>query len=196
MEKMNLSQCWPEILYFGPVCGKDGGNCTEILIKGGARIVDRRRTKGVLAALARVFARDLACLRDSTRREAGRSHSLPLVLDPEMVLVPVKARTANCKDEGTTGYVVLNKLLGVEPLAKEGRGCRLLFQDGLEVTTLLSLSTVRQRVLEAKNLSQPGWRQTMVAEAPPGQVYYVVRIAEAAKVNLGLRRGFGFRPGS
>ncbi|MEW6662932.1 MAG: hypothetical protein ACOY9Y_00945 [Bacillota bacterium] len=196
MEKVNLSQCWPDILYFGPVWGQDGGNCTEIFIKGGTRLVDRRRTKGVLAALARVFARDLVCLRDNIRREANRSHSLPLMLDPKMVLVPVKARTAYIKDEGTTGYLVLNKLMRVEPLEKEGSGSRLIFQDGLEVTTLLSAATVRQRVLEARSLSQPGWSEARVAEPPAERVYYVVRVAETSRGKLGLWRGScGRRPG-
>ncbi|MBS3977556.1 MAG: hypothetical protein KGZ75_12710 [Syntrophomonadaceae bacterium] len=197
MEKVNLSQCWPDIFYFGPIWGKDGGNCTEIFIKGNNRLVDRRRTKGVLSALARLFARDLVYLRDSSRREANRSHSLPLVLDPAMVLVPVKARTASIKDEGTTGYLVLNKLERVEPLDKEGSNSRLIFQDGLEVTTLLSTATVRQRILEAKSLSKPGWSETKVHEPSPERVYYVVRVAEASRGNLGLWRGAcSRRPGS
>jgi len=189
MKKVNLSQCWPEILYFGPILGQDGGNCTEIFFKGGERLIDRRRTKGVLVALARVFARDLVCLRDSTRREANRSHSLPLVLDSSLVLVPIKARTASIKDEGTTGYLVLNKLVRVE---KKGSGSRLIFPDGVEVTALLSAATVRQRILEARSLNQPGWSEAKVLEQSLERVYYVVRVADtsdASRVKLGLMRG-------
>ena len=77
----------------------------------------------------------------------------------------------------------------MEPLDKEGSSSRLIFQDGLEVTTLLSTATVRQRILEAKSLSKPGWSEAKVHEPPPERVYYVVRVAEASRGNLGLWRG-------
>ncbi|KKM09882.1 hypothetical protein SY88_17035 [Clostridiales bacterium PH28_bin88] len=186
MEKVDLVKRWRDINYFGPVYGQHGGNCTEFLFTKGERVIDPRRTKTVLAALARVFSRDLVALRENCGRELGRRQAVPLLLDQEMVLIPVKARGGVDKDQGTTGYAVLGKVAAVEPAAGEGNRSVTVFADGTRITTLYSLNTLRSRVQQGKLLTggypfTQGVYSQLLREPPelaPGRVVYLLQLAE------------------
>ncbi|WP_258359803.1 hypothetical protein [Moorella sulfitireducens (nom. illeg.)] len=142
---------WQKLNCLVPVYGSgdDAGNYTEVWLDDGRKILDRRRTKTVLKALA-------AHLGVSWRQEhtawswEGRSHLAPVVLGPEMVLVPLRLRRPRSRDEGGTGYVVGGKVKTFEPY-NEGFFRTLLYLDGnMTLPCLLNMDTLALRLAEGE----------------------------------------------
>ena len=133
LDKVDFREIWPQLIGLVPVYGRDSSNGTEI------RLVDRRslysplRTKTLLRRLARVFTIDLRAARDKYSALCGRCYAVPIPMRPGLVLVPVHARYARFKDDGTRAYLVKSKIAGLNRLPPGGRGgCRALRAPGAD----------------------------------------------------------------
>ncbi len=151
-EKIYLRERWRDINYLGPAYGEQGGNSTLFIMSGGSRLLDPRRTRTILSALARVFSRDLVSLREEGGRFLRRKQEVPLVLSPDMILVPIRTRCARCRDDGTTGYLVLDKVSELNEVKEAPYRSKIIFKGGGEIKSLYNLKTVRNRLNESREL--------------------------------------------
>ncbi|MDS1029670.1 hypothetical protein RDV78_04010 [Bacillota bacterium LX-D] len=150
MDNSKMVEFLPRLNGFIPITGEDGGNYTEIWLKGPEKIQISKKSKTVLAHLVRLYAKDLVLVRQQSKRILGYSKDLPLLITHHLVLIPVKVREATYKDEGTLGYVVLQSVDKVRPL--ERGKAKLSFQDGSELLVLNRVQKIRQKMNEALDL--------------------------------------------
>ena len=118
METYNIQEYLPHLLGFFPVTTEQGGNDTELWLRDGRKICVPKKTKTVLKDLAQVFAKDISLVKRQAGQVLGYKRDLPLLLTPELILIPVKVREASFKDQGTVGYCFYRGVETVQPLKK------------------------------------------------------------------------------
>ena len=146
---------WQNLNCLVPVygTGDDCGNYTEVWLDDGQKILDRRRTKTVLKALASHLGVSWRQEYTAWSRE-GRSHLAPIVLGPEMVLVPLRLRRPRSRDEGGTGYVVGGKVKSFEPYVEGFFRTRLILAGNQVLPCLLNMDTLALRLLDGERALQ------------------------------------------
>ncbi len=155
MEMGKVEQLRDEVVGLRPVY-KDIGNCTEILLKNGEVVQDRRVLNSVLKALAAVYAIDLKAQRRLLREKLRRKGLLPFYLGAGRIFVPLKMRKAVTENDAVYGYVDM-AYMG-EPRAGAGKECLIKLTNGLILKVLSSESTVhsvQHSGTEVKAVFQP-----------------------------------------
>lgn len=152
MQEVKMQEVLADLNGFFPVTGEDGGNYTQLFLKGGRKLTSPRRTKTLLAELAKVYAKDIVLVKRQAGGILGYSKDLPLLIIPQLVLIPVKVREAGFKDEGTFGYAVLNRIDAVQPAKTGGFKSCVVFNDGSRVPSLNTVQKLRQKLNEALDL--------------------------------------------
>jgi hypothetical protein len=165
MEVLKLQELLPRLNGFFPVTGEDGGNYTQLWLNGGEKMELYKKTKTVLTELAKFFAKDVTLIKKQAAGVLGYSKDLPLLLTPQLVLIPVKVREASFKDEGTLGYAIFQNIETVQPVKEGIYKASLAFYDGSSLFTLNTVHKLRQKLNEAVDLIK----------------------AENRRVNLGVR---------
>jgi len=122
----------------------DTGDATEIITASGEVLQDRRGIRSVQKALFRSYMLDPRAQRDFIREKLGRQLVLPFYLGPERVFVPVKMRRPRAQNDTVYGYIDLKYIRDI--MKTEGRGCRLLLTNGLE----LDIFSTRETMTEIK----------------------------------------------
>ncbi|HHW06262.1 MAG TPA: hypothetical protein GXX34_01795 [Clostridia bacterium] len=153
MEKntsLNWEENWPSLLGFYPCLAEDGGNYTTVMLAHGGEVLERRKTKTVLAQLARLFALDVALVKARGRKVLKSRREVPLALLPELVLLPVKRREAPMKDAGSIGYVVMSQVAGWEVAPEPPYRTRIFFQEGSFLDVLTAPVTFRKKMAEGE----------------------------------------------
>src|SRR5690554_434677 len=112
MTTLNFEQNWQKINCLIPVYDEFGGNSTEVWFEGGEKILIPHKTKTVLKNLAKIFAVDISQLKRKYGVLIGKKISTPLAFHPDLILIPIKFRKPYSKDEGATGYIVHQKVVG------------------------------------------------------------------------------------
>lgn len=151
MPKVDFSQIWPELIGLVPVYARDGTNGTRILLEHRQAIFSDLKTKTLLAQLARTFLFDLQAARRAFGRVCGRCYAIPVAIRPGLVLLPVRARQARVKDDGTRAYIVKAKIRSIRPEYRGLRktGTRFSFCDGSSLVVPHRWSSVREILLAA-----------------------------------------------
>lgn len=152
MEPYNLQEYLPNLLGFFPVTTENGGNDTELWLSDGSKICVPRKTKTVLSDLAKVFAKDICLVKRQAGQVLGYKRDLPLLLTADLVLVPLKVREAEFKDQGTVGYCIYQGVDTVQPLKEGTYRSALVFKNSEVLFTLNTVSKVRQKLSEAREL--------------------------------------------
>lgn len=153
MEKTNRidwEELWPRLVALYPFMAEDGGNYTTVILTEGEELVDTRKTKTVLAHLARNFALDLTLVKARGQKVLRCRREVPLVLLPELVLLPVKRREAPMKDAGSLAYVVLSQVAGWEESGTFPYRTRIVFHGGAFLEVLTTPGTFRKKLAEAE----------------------------------------------
>jgi hypothetical protein len=146
---------WVNLNCLVPVYGQgdDAGNYTEVWLDTGTRFLDRRRVKTVLKSLASYLG--VSWQQQYTAwLEKGRSHLAPIVLGPEMALIPLRLRQPRSRDEGGTGYVVGNNVVRCEGVKDGPYRSHLILRGGQVLPCLLSPATVELRLLSGQKALQ------------------------------------------
>lgn len=145
MVPIDFGRIWPALLYLLPVYTREG-NGTEIILERGEPLNTSFKTMTVVRQMARYFTVDLQAAHRKYAAECCRRYSLPLPLRPDFILVPVRARSAQVRDDGTRAFVVLSKIDQV--VAVKGAGgkrqpvTRLIFTCGRHLDLLQHLTSV------------------------------------------------------
>ncbi|HHY61166.1 MAG TPA: hypothetical protein GX504_11145 [Clostridia bacterium] len=153
MEKnpwLDWEEKWPHLLGFYPFLAEDGGNYTKVMLAHGEQVVERRKTKTVLAHLAGLFALDVGLVKARGRKVLKSRREVPLALVPELVLLPVKRREAPMKDAGTIGYVVMAQVAGWEEAPEPPYRTRIFFQEGSFLDVLTAPATFRKKMADGE----------------------------------------------
>ncbi len=128
---IHLPRCkteWRQICAILPAYLPDGANGTIILYLDGTREEIPNRLCWVLDDLLGYLKSSTAILMKQSRRILGRTaRRVPLVLNREFCLVPVKGREVTSRCDGATGYAVLRH---VQKLITGETGSRILFNGG------------------------------------------------------------------
>lgn len=148
--RIDWEKVWTCLLGFYPLMGLDGGNYTAVLLGEEQEIIDTRKTKTVLAHLARNFALDLGLVKARGRKVLNCRREVPLVFLPELVLLPVKKRKAPMKDAGSLGYVILSQVAGWEGAPEPPFRTRVFFHNDTHLDILTTPVTFRKKVAEAE----------------------------------------------
>jgi len=132
------------------------GNCTELLLKNGEIILDRRVIHSVIRVLMASYAVDLKAQRQILKQRTGRKAVLPFYLGDGRVFVPVKMRQAVTEKDAVYGYVDLAYMK--EPQKGNGRECVMELSNGMQLLILSAPAAIHNSLhagLCALDLFQP-----------------------------------------
>jgi hypothetical protein len=134
-----VEQLRDEVIGLRPVyC--DIGNATEIFLKSGEVVRDRRVLNSVVKALVAAYAIDLKAQRRLLREKLCRQGVLPFYLGTGRVFVPLKMRRAVTENDAVYGYVDIAYIGEPQPTA--GKECVIKLSNGLQLQVLSNQSTV------------------------------------------------------
>lgn len=148
-----------KVICFVPVYveGMDGGNFTEVWMEDGTKYLIRKKIKTVLKNVASFLGVDIRQVHAAWATE-GRKHVRPLALGPHMTLVPVPVRRPRSRDEGGTGYVVIQKVYSCGRTPKEeaqkGFQSMVTFEGGQRLLSLIKFERLVPRIEEGRNACQ------------------------------------------
>lgn len=147
MDTMKVEQVRDEVMGLRPVYSEIG-NATDILLKSGEVLRDRRILNSVIKALAAAYAIDLKAQRKNLREMLGRKGILPFYLGAGRVFIPLKMRRAVTDNDTVYGYVDL-AYMG-DPQAGTGKECLMNLSNGLQLQVLSSQATVHGALYAGK----------------------------------------------
>lgn len=152
MARVQFADLWPQLMGLVPVYTRDGVNGTSILLEKNPTLFSKVKTKTLLARLSNTFLIDLRLAQRAFSRICGRRYAIPVALRPGLVMVPVRARMARVKDDGTRAYLVKDKIrkyLPEDPGSKQ-RGTRIVFADDTTLVVPHRWSNVREVMMAAE----------------------------------------------
>lgn len=117
------------------------GNCTELLLKSGEVVLDRRVLQSVMKALAASYAVDLKAQRRILQTEFSRKAMLPFYLGDSRVFIPLKMRHAVAERDAVYGYVDLVYI--VESQLGKNRECQIQLKNGLKIPVHSTAATIQ-----------------------------------------------------
>lgn len=150
---------WERIVALIP-----GEDSTEILVVNHSQYHDPRPVPEITADLAHFLGSDLAVCRQRSREILGRSHFLPLPLQRDFLLLPMRLHPFPVRARLACGYVVRKHLL-----MYQGTGpgvSRLYFTDGRSLTAYHSLRRIESFVAAATMVHERYWHIYVVKPAP------------------------------
>lgn len=140
-----------------PIYGKDdGGNYTEVWFDDRRKLEVKNRTKTVVNNILGFLGMSTRQALSAWGRE-GRRHALPIVLGPQMTLVPLPVRRPLFKDQGGTGYIVLQKIVSWEEEQEGEFRSSLLLAGDQRLGCLLKIESLQIRLMEAQKV----WRRSL-----------------------------------
>ena len=166
MAKVQFAELWPQLMGLVPVYTRDGVNGTNILLERDSALFCDLKTKTLPARLSHTFLIDLRLGQHAFSQVCGRRYAIPVALRPGLVMIPVRARMARVKDDGTRAYLVKDKIREYLPQGagrrpgkglEEGRGpqekpngTRIVFVDDTALVVPHRWPNVRDVMLAAE----------------------------------------------
>ncbi|MEA1962394.1 MAG: hypothetical protein U9N81_14195 [Bacillota bacterium] len=151
-EYRRIEQLRDEVVAIRPVYSETG-NITELILRSGERVVDKRIVNSTINALAKAFAIDLHAQRQQSQTVLGRKGApFPFHLPPRRVFIPLKMRRPMAEKDSAYGYVELDYVGDIQ--AHSSRECVLTLANGPSLPicssrkTILSAQRDGQEVLE------------------------------------------------
>ncbi|WP_025774122.1 hypothetical protein [Neomoorella thermoacetica] len=144
-----------------PVYHLDGGNYTEIWFDDGRKELERNRTVTVLRRLARFLGINPR-QNDTPWGRGGNRRATPIILFPELILVPLLLRRPRYRDQGGTGYVVLQKIIDWEAAEMDGYHSVIFLEGNQKLYSVQGYESLSQRLIEAR---KAGWKLQKLEKA-------------------------------
>ncbi|MFY9115321.1 MAG: hypothetical protein WAO23_08805 [Dethiobacteria bacterium] len=144
---MNVENYRERIAALVPFYDEEGGNATRIHTLDGVTFTDRRTTRWIIRKLARIFAVDLEALRHNYGQYLGISQGVPLPINKDLVMVPLKLRRIIGKNDGAGGYVNICAVQKVEEYTDlDGFKSRIHLVGGQFISCIFNPKTVERRL--------------------------------------------------
>jgi hypothetical protein len=158
LAKVQFSELWPQLMGLVPVYTRDGVNGTSILLEKNPALFCEVKTKTMLGRLCRTFLIDLRLAHRAYSHICGRRYAVPISLRPGLVMVPVRARTARVKDDGTRAYLVKDKIRKYLPEDRRSNmsGTRIVFVNDTSIVVPHRWSNVREVMVAAELVEREG----------------------------------------
>lgn len=145
MARIQFADFWPQLMGLVPAYSRDGVNGTSILLEKNPTIFSEFKTKTLLAQLTRTFLMEPRVVQAAFSNVCGRRYNVPIALRRGLVMIPVRARTARVKDDGTRAYLVKDKIREYLPEDKQSKqsGTRFVFVNGTTLDVPHRFSSMR-----------------------------------------------------
>ena len=149
---------WRDICALLPAYLPDGANGSYILYEDGSVEQVNYRLSWVIDDLLAYWCSNKVLLQQQSCQIAaqlGNRHQrrIPLVLREDFCLVPVRARLTSSRNHGANGYVLLNKVKEISQ-QKEQMGCKISFQNQVELEVLDSMRTLKGNLQLAAKMQE------------------------------------------
>lgn len=141
MRLVKVEQFRDEVMGLQPVY-TEIGNVTDLLLKSGEVVRDRRVLHTVVKVLAAAYAVDLKAQRRILLEKLSRKGMLPFYLGAGRVFIPLKMRQALTVRDAVYGYVDLAYMGELQ--AGKGKECLISLSNGLQLQVLSNQSTVHE----------------------------------------------------
>lgn len=156
MARIQFADFWPQLMGLVPAYSRDGVNGTSILLEKNPTIFSEFKTKTLLAQLTRTFLMEPRVVQAAFSNVCGRRYNVPIALRRGLVMIPVRARTARVKDDGTRAYLVKDKIREYLPEDKQSKqsGTRFVFANGTTLDVPHRFSSMRGLMMAAELVEQ------------------------------------------
>lgn len=138
---------WHKILCFLPVYLPGDQNGCRIYYEDGSMEEISRSLAWVLDDWARLHRTSVSALQQQSARWLGqkRGRRLPLVVDYDLCLIPIKYRAAKKRNDAVSGYVMLHKIQHVY-VQTDGKTLLSFFNSPLTIHVLEQYNTLRDNL--------------------------------------------------
>ncbi len=130
-----------------PVYAEGVGDTTLLITLEGQKRMIHKKIKSVLKGIVASLSYDIVELRRKYGEILGQKAKIPLPLRHDLVLMPVMVRYPLIQGDETLGYI--NYRL-IEQVIREGKHCRVLLKNGVEIKLLQSYGTTQKNILNAQ----------------------------------------------
>ncbi|MDD4626715.1 MAG: hypothetical protein PHP87_06480 [Syntrophomonas sp.] len=150
-----IEELCEQVVSFCPVYTGEG-NCTEILLHDGCKVIDQRSLNSVRRALARCYSVDLEAQGKEISLLFGRRSPLPFYLPPKTlervgrVFIPFRMRRPRVHHDAASGFYDISYI--TRPEAKES-GSLLHLSTGSRVKVFGSLAAARANIFLGRELA-------------------------------------------
>lgn len=122
----------------------DYGNATEVMYLGGESILVPRTVKTVLKNTAKECAIDLRASKEKYCKLLRCVRAVPVPLDRETILMPLKMRRVISKNDSARGYINFLAIKDVKEVVPNT--CLVILRDDRTVKCLHSLKSLKQHM--------------------------------------------------
>lgn len=149
MDFVKVEQYRDEVIGLRPIYN-DTGKATEIMLKAGDLVIDKRHVNSVLKALARSYAVDLKAQQDNLRQLVNRRTLMPFYLNKERVFIRLKMCPTGFGNDPQYGCIDVSYILKIEKVAEK---CyELVLNNGISFRVYSHKKTILQNQHVGNNL--------------------------------------------
>lgn len=130
-----------------PVYTEGVGDTTLLITLEGHKRVIHKKIKSVLKGIAAGLSYDIVELRRKYGKILDQKAKIPIPLKHDLILMPVIVRHPLIQGDETLGYI--NYRL-IEQVIREGKHCKVVLKNGVEIKLLQSYTTTQKNILNAQ----------------------------------------------
>lgn len=130
-----------------PIYTEGVGDTTLIINLEGQKRIIHKKIKSVLKGIAASLSYDIVELRRKYGELLNQKVKIPLPLRHDLILMPVMVRYPLIQGDETLGYI--NYRL-IEQVIREGKHCKVVLKNGVEINLLQSYGTTQKNILNAQ----------------------------------------------
>lgn len=130
-----------------PIYTEGVGDTTLLINLEGQKRIIHKKIKSVLKGIAASLSYDIVELRRKYGELLNQKSKIPLPLRHDLILMPVMVRYPLIQGDETLGYI--NYRL-IEQVIREGKHCKVVLKNGVEINLLQSYGTTQKNILNAQ----------------------------------------------
>ncbi len=130
-----------------PIYTEGVGDTTLLINLEGQKRIIHKKIKSVLKGIAASLSYDIVELRRKYGELLNQKSKIPLPLRHDLILMPVMVRYPLIQGDETLGYI--NYRL-IEQVIREGKHCKVVLKNGVEIKLLQSYGTTQKNILNAQ----------------------------------------------
>jgi len=131
-----------------PVYTEGAGDTTLLITIEGQKSVIHKKIKSVLKGIAASLSYDIVELRRKYGEILNQKCKIPIPFKHDLVLMPVMVRYPLIQGDETLGYI--NNYHLIEQVIREGKHCKVVLKNGVEIKLLQSYNTTQKNILNAQ----------------------------------------------
>ena len=130
-----------------PIYTEGVGDTTLIINLEGQKRIIHKKIKSVLKGIAASLSYDIVELRRKYGELLNQKSKIPLPLRHDLILMPVMVRYPLIQGDETLGYIIYRL---IEQVIREGKHCKVVLKNGVEIKLLQSYGTTQKNILNAQ----------------------------------------------